>query len=646
MAAMTMDREPEVARFIDTYKYDQEMSSRRSKFGGGTSLPLNSDGYEDKQRALRDERHRDWMVQQEKPSEPVYYRVGTPEQGFPGLGSYAKQRQENNVVRQKEYNALLRKQRQMEQQKMEERHRSPPRPVQPQGPQMDYNLAGEQARAEERRAYQNHMKAQEERYVQMHGRPVTPPGGLNIGAYDRQLKETAEEKKRQYKEMLDQQQKEHMYLRARQEPEMAVIDRNAPPQYPTNKPPPGPGYRSRDETEQQQRRRNEERHQQQMSKPAEVVKNQYYSSDDYEKFQREIQRKQSEEYKEFLAKKAGETRNREWNFDQAGVLELHGDDAVQNKQRELRAERQKEYNSYISQQGLDMPPSTAPPEPLRKSYELDNPMVHVLGRYEVFRQKLRDDRKRDFKSFMDKKKNWTPRTMVKENLMPHVASAETPLVNYMGSYDKEQVKFRLEANKDLRAYSEKRKKELRNPYDNYVYPTVAVAEKPLVAYMGSDVEKRKSNLRQERKQDYEHYKAQVASYDQKVKNPERRHEFVDTASGPFGGLFHGLGEHGNRSEMLNKERQREYNENTEHNAGKEKVTGRPNWARETLPNDTDRGRGSPMKSQPPPDQYEQMLDEKRREEASRRRYDDPEYRGRLVDSRERERDGGQRYSKY
>lgn len=37
MAAMTMDRDqPEMARFIGSYKYDQEMSNRRDKFGGGT----------------------------------------------------------------------------------------------------------------------------------------------------------------------------------------------------------------------------------------------------------------------------------------------------------------------------------------------------------------------------------------------------------------------------------------------------------------------------------------------------------------------------------------------------------------------------------------------------------------------------------
>lgn len=47
-----------------------------------------------------------------------------------------------------------------------------------------------------------------------------------------------------------QQQREHMYLRARQEPEMAVIDRNAAQssQYLANKPPPGPSYgKGRDE---------------------------------------------------------------------------------------------------------------------------------------------------------------------------------------------------------------------------------------------------------------------------------------------------------------------------------------------------------------------------------------------------------------
>jgi len=38
----------------------------------------------------------------------------------------------------------------------------------------------------------------------MRGRPVTPPGGLNIGSYDKHLKETKEQKKKDYKEMLDQ----------------------------------------------------------------------------------------------------------------------------------------------------------------------------------------------------------------------------------------------------------------------------------------------------------------------------------------------------------------------------------------------------------------------------------------------------------
>lgn len=47
--------------------------------------------------------------------------------------------------------------------------------------------------------------------------------------------------------------------------------------------------------------------------------------------------------------KSTEVHNRGWNFEQNGVLELRGDDEVQTRQRELRAERQKDYNSYISQ---------------------------------------------------------------------------------------------------------------------------------------------------------------------------------------------------------------------------------------------------------------------------------------------------------
>ena len=50
-------------------------------------------------------------------------------------------------------------------------------------------------------------------------------------------------------DLIFQQQREHMFLRARQEPEMAIIDRNAQSsQFLANKPPPGPSYgRGRDE---------------------------------------------------------------------------------------------------------------------------------------------------------------------------------------------------------------------------------------------------------------------------------------------------------------------------------------------------------------------------------------------------------------
>ncbi|XP_060551956.1 trichohyalin-like isoform X32 [Ruditapes philippinarum] len=1342
---LAMDREPEVARFIDTYKFDQDMATKRDRFGGGTSLPLNSDGYEDKQRALRDERHKDWLVQQDKPKEPVYYRVGTPEQGFPGLGEYERQRQDKNIARQKEYNEMLKKQRHAEQQKQEARRYAPQaRPAQPLGPQMDYNAAGELAKAEEKKAYQDYMgnwrtdqinaphkpymdywenqrflkeerrreynellekKAKEERYWALRGRPVTPPGGLNIGQYDRQVKEQAPQKKQEYKRMLDEQkytqlklramdhaadlsskyvryreeerplvgsprdinpymqekeskdkfrrdlknipvqnhspssqnvnetsrddpnykafmevekdkardkrkyaeellkqQKEHMFLRARQEPEMAVIDRNAQSsQFLANKPPPGPSYgRGRDEDE-KRKHESEVFQQQHGGKPAEIVKNPFYSSDDYEKFQKELKKKQEKEYSEFLSKqyqpnkdaqglplgqykyepmrlhleaernkeynellekqnsprvpkqvdgpqglnidvsyhrekqewlekqrnkdyneylkkeeeqrrfsrdgnsapkttcgstfqppsspfrnvrqtpspvrvrqqhrsdqmshvlsredtpnqrrepniqgrlsnheqlpnhtqtkgfeehnghppygsdheyhnqepmhhqmaapypkassvplrsppatpsklslpvgqydemrpflvkqrnkeynsvkeklpplkktgitpratkvslpvgqydeerpffekqrnaeynellekgklgkhtfrtkvatppslqglpigqqhydpmyramehqrnreyndflqkkyggnktfrssrsqpekptqpkssfyygneleheekrkmldderrndyhqfmkevnntdvkpgnynpqiqepprsksidiptdadsglpigqhhheawrkflreqrnseynqlretKQSEKRNRNWNFDETGVLELKGDDEVQLKKRELRAERREDYNQYISQikaptrrnwpepegqdgllvrngeydnvrqmydeerkrdyndtmrkrreMGLDLTPPSAPAEPLQSRYEYFNPMINVLGRYEDYRKKLKDDRRKDFRHHMDQvkaedthrrtyvntaptiareetpivnslglyetetknkmraqrkkdmeeqvheqEKHWTPRVTVKENLMPHVADSETPLVNYMGQYDKDRLKFRLERNKELRDFSEKKKHELRNPYDHFVYPTVAVAEKPIVEYMGGEVERRKHDLREERKKEYELFKKQVASNNQKVAHPGRRHEFVDSANGPYGGLFHGLGEHGNRSDDLNRERHREYNEKLEQQyAGRDRPGGRPKWVQESLPNNTDRGR-SPMKTQPPTDQYQQMLNEKRREEANMRRYEDPEYQDRLAHGRDRG-EAGQRY---
>ncbi|XP_052775509.1 trichohyalin-like isoform X31 [Mya arenaria] len=1375
MAALAMDysREPEMARFIDTHKFDQDMSTKRDKFGGGTSLPLNSDGYENKQQQLRDERHIDWMRQQEKesryisskqmPHDRVYYRVGTPEQGFPTLGSYEKQRQDQNLVRQKEYNDFLRKQKESEKQKFEARRQAQPTGAPAAGPQIDYDRNNEMAKQEDRKAYQDYMgkyqhpqnasqkppinyeenrrvlneerkrdynqlmekKAKEERYWAMRGRPVTPPGGLNIGSYERHQKESAEQKKKEYKEMLDQQtaeqlrmkafervaevspghinyrederplvgsprdvnyylhekeekrdkfrhdlkaprkreeyspeshrntqypkaddqnlkafidverekrenqrqyaeelaqqQREHMYLKARQEPEVAVMDRSGVrEQYLASKPPAGPGFRPRDEQNEERRRQEETR--QPVGKPAERVRSPHYSSDDYESWRRKEQQKlgkeyqdylkekfqpppesmglpigqykyeprrllmekerneewnqishdediqgtngikpagyvnslshrnhpppspykpayhqkppspmirqqsqdrsflrgspspgrseplpaqmptyqqpsyitqnenervgnqrmeinyglgadkfnqgmtgpypkarsehssgsrpatpsklslplgqyddmrpfiekqrnkdynnvkeqldpsprrlpkspdatatsltnvgsydelrpkfesqrnqeyqeylrtlppmkktgiipkstdvtlpvgqyeemkniiekqrnreyndlikegkigqrtfrekiptppnlqglpigqnryepmhkameyqRNKEYNEFIQKKYGgrtissrsepprekpsdssfyygneleheekrkmldherrneynsfvrervpppsknynvptdadsglpigqqhheawkkflreqrnkeynqlvevkghDHRNRDWNFEQNGILELRGDDANQSRQRELRAERQKDYNDYKTQMkpapNHDWPtPNYEKPfitrgaydglkelydeerrkdlqdalerrrehflpeikprvmsEPIRGRYVNQNPMVDALGRYEDYRQKLNADRKQEWmtsleqarseeelhdhqeqdkpsiagdesplihslgkyeteirqkvkdqrrKDFVDfthdqpiytarstvrenlmpneasyetplvshmgkydderekfreerhedllhysKEHPLTTRSGVHENLMPHEAWAEIPLVSYMGKYDDEKIRFRNERNKDFKLYSEQRRTQLRDPHDHFVFPTVAAAERPIVAHMGRDVEQRKVDLRSERQRDYEQYQQQ-----HKSQSPGRRHDFVDTAQGPYnGGLFQGLGQRGPDKDGLNQQRKHEYNERLDQQYGKERPHGRPNWVKETLPNNVDRGR-SPQRNPGPggADQYSRMLEEKRREEASRRRFDDPEFQGRLPQSRERD----------
>lgn len=47
--------------------------------------------------------------------------------------------------------------------------------------------------------------------------------------------------------------------------------------------------------------------------------------------------------------KGHEQKNRDWNYENNGVLELRGDDAQQSKQKELRVERQEEYKKYLSQ---------------------------------------------------------------------------------------------------------------------------------------------------------------------------------------------------------------------------------------------------------------------------------------------------------
>ena len=49
-------------------------------------------------------------------------------------------------------------------------------------------------------------------------------------------------------------------------------------------------------------------------------------------------------------------------------------------------------------------------------------------------------------------------------------------------------------------------------------------------------------------------------FQQKVSHPGRRADIGDPSQGPYGGLFQGLGEHGNNREVLNEERRKEYND--------------------------------------------------------------------------------------
>ena len=51
--------------------------------------------------------------------------------------------------------------------------------------------------------------------------------------------------------------------------------------------------------------------------------------------------------------------------------------------------------------------------------------------------------------------HWTPPNTVQENIMPHIAAAETPLVTHLGKYDMEQKKFKQERHKDFHAFTEK-----------------------------------------------------------------------------------------------------------------------------------------------------------------------------------------------
>ncbi|XP_052104204.1 trichohyalin-like isoform X20 [Mytilus californianus] len=190
-----------------------------------------------------------------------------------------------------------------------------------------------------------------------------------------------------------------------------------------------------------------------------------------------------------------------------------------------------------------------------------------------------------------------------------------------------------------KTFAEERKKEYKDIMEKQEPPRERIKEfgTPGAVLFTGEYEKTRQKVRDERTKDYHEFIQKHGGH-----APRR---MPDQAPANSIGFMANLGFHDREREKLNKERQGEYRKFLDEKAfGKEGMPrGRPNWVDGKVPPDSwfqqdpPPFHKSPVRDQEPPrdrpasygrrqtPSYEEILDSKRREEASYRRFEDPEY---------------------
>ncbi|XP_052104121.1 trichohyalin-like isoform X7 [Mytilus californianus] len=293
-------------------------------------------------------------------------------------------------------------------------------------------------------------------------------------------------------------------------------------------------------------------------------------------------------------------------------------------------------------------------------------------------RELQAERKKNFKDFAEKKneiykKQQENRESFREMLDRELM--ESPPIIPIGEYDTKKRQFKQEAHQEMVNFLE------RQPHGNRDKEFWNKVTKPRILPQSGEYKNRKQKLNDELRKDWRDFVLKqepprerikefgtpgavlfTGEYEktrQKVRDERTKdyHEFIqkhgghaprrmpDQAPANSIGFMANLGFHDREREKLNKERQGEYRKFLDEKAfGKEGMPrGRPNWVDGKVPPDSwfqqdpPPFHKSPVRDQEPPrdrpasygrrqtPSYEEILDSKRREEASYRRFEDPEY---------------------
>ncbi|XP_052104162.1 trichohyalin-like isoform X14 [Mytilus californianus] len=379
---------------------------------------------------------------------------------------------------------------------------------------------------------------------------------------------------------------------------------------------------------------------------------------DHQKRQQEVQR--NREYNEHLAKKG----------EKIGMED------------ELLTRRDMTLKKYMEDQvKSEMHDKKSPEQGRREWIDTSGPKGIIAGvdSYNYDKRKtFAEERKKEYKDIMEKKneiykKQQENRESFREMLDRELM--ESPPIIPIGEYDTKKRQFKQEAHQEMVNFLE------RQPHGNRDKEFWNKVTKPRILPQSGEYKNRKQKLNDELRKDWRDFVLKqepprerikefgtpgavlfTGEYEktrQKVRDERTKdyHEFIqkhgghaprrmpDQAPANSIGFMANLGFHDREREKLNKERQGEYRKFLDEKAfGKEGMPrGRPNWVDGKVPPDSwfqqdpPPFHKSPVRDQEPPrdrpasygrrqtPSYEEILDSKRREEASYRRFEDPEY---------------------
>uniref|UniRef100_A0A8W8KN10 Centrosome and spindle pole-associated protein 1 n=1 Tax=Magallana gigas TaxID=29159 RepID=A0A8W8KN10_MAGGI len=511
-----------------------------------------------------------------------------------------------------------------------QQHASPPHPAN-QTEMYDHNQMSQQLREERRKEYNDYLKLKENLEHESAGRPVTPPGGLALGGYEvyrNQLKKDrvreyrqsllkkeangtprapptppvglnipteaerhkiAELKKRQYRDELLRQQKEQILNRAQHQLEIPVIDRRQP----NSDPPPlinPPQDRPPSGRWDPQSYRQSNFDQRVTSPPHQAN----IGHDDYGAFRRQTEHEvRNKEYNDFLAKKQHlEDEKKQKLADQrrqAPAPIVKGDyydsEQYDRRRQALNDLQHREYQNYLKNH--DQQRNRAPTPDHLQGLPLSQ------RQYDSMRKMQEKQRNQEYNDLLAKK-GFNQHQPPETNRRP-----------------------------ELGLKSEFQDQEPAGRQSQRNAPVGSLIAGDRVDYPSSANER----FNRERRKDYNDYiKKQEADRFRKQENtrPDNRIGFMTHLGRPVEEM----------REKLAKERHEEYNKYLKDkyiSQPHQRPLERPKWVDSKLMEDNWQKEAAGSRSRPTSDKpihtptYEEMLDKKRREEASYRRFDDPEY---------------------